>query len=274
MLCAIDICDSDVVSTASLSAVNALDGCTLADMCMGMEHFGNNTNDLAPKLNDTYALMVAGDADAAPHSTPCSTAGVSDPWGGTDIILDGIDFSITMTAPELAEAIRFKFVFFSVEYEEYIGDTYNDKFYAVLQAPTTTEGEPTIINYTECRDYAEYYDFDDSEGCDSASTYCCYIGINSSQSECCWYEGCPLGTAETDISGTGFQCAPDMTSDNWWFGSSSGWMQTSWPIEGGETFTLTFHVHDTSDAVYDSGVLIDAFEFLPYWAKGTNEVPD
>ncbi len=45
-------------------------------------------------------------------------------------------------------------------------------------------------------------------------------------------------------------------------GSSTGWLQTAWRIEGGETFTITFHLHDTADGHYDSEVILDSFQFL------------
>ena len=44
---------------------------------------------------------------------------------------------------------------------------------------------------------------------------------------------------------------------------------TEWPIEPGETFTLTFHLHDTGDGVYDSEVILDGFEFLGSVTPGT-----
>lgn len=37
---------------------------------------------------------------------------------------------------------------------------------------------------------------------------------------------------------------------------------TSWPINPGETLTLTFHIHDTGDGVLDSKVILDSFQFL------------
>ena len=42
-------------------------------------------------------------------------------------------------------------------------------------------------------------------------------------------------------------------------GSSTGWLTTTWPIEAGEPFTLTLHIHDTGDGQLDSLVLIDNF---------------
>jgi hypothetical protein len=105
--------------------------------------------------------------------------------------------------------------------------------------------------------------------CDEGQKYC-YIAVNSAFSDCCWYNGCAgfdPATA-TDIAGTGFECAAD-GADGFANGSSTGWLQTSWPIVGGETFALTFHIHDTNDGVWDSEVILDAFEFLKDPEQGT-----
>jgi hypothetical protein len=142
-----------------------------------------------------------------------------------------------------------------------------------------------VINYTDCRDHFEYYDFAGPD-CDTASGFCCYVAINSALSDCCWYpaysehvdnspslEPCPQGTdAPTDISGTGFECADDAFDDEDAHGSSTGWVQTSWPIAAGETFTVTFHIHDTNDGLWDSLVILDAFQFLTEGEQGTVEI--
>ena len=51
-------------------------------------------------------------------------------------------------------------------------------------------------------------------------------------------------------------------------GSSTGWLTTTWSIQEGEIFTLTFHVHDTADSGYDSLVLLDNFQ----WKGGLVDV--
>ena len=83
-----------------------------------------------------------------------------------------------------------------------------------------------------------YYDFQNDEG------KWCYIAINTAFSESC---SAPV----TDISGSGFECGSG--------GSSTGWLTTTWPINPGEVFTITFHIHDTADEFWDSMVLIDNF---------------
>ena len=41
-----------------------------------------------------------------------------------------------------------------------------------------------------------------------------------------------------------------------------------WPIRGGETFGITFSVHDIGDAIYTSTVLLDHFKFHSDLAVG------
>ena len=133
------------------------------------------------------------------------------------------------------------------------------------------------IAYTECRDSDSYSDFAAAQGCDLDSGYCCYIAINTARSECCWYNDCPEGGWTTDISGTGFSCG-DVSQDSIGsgegqsYGSSTGWLKTEWPVEPGEEITVTFHIHDTADANYDSAVLIDRFLFVDRAVAGTDKL--
>jgi hypothetical protein len=178
-------------------------------------------------------------------------------------------------------------VFFSTEFDDMVSSPFNDKFYAILEAQSTSNGAPTVINFASCRDPDVYYDFICTEemaedhACTPGEKYC-YIAINSAFSDCCWYPNgsewapnpvdfpCsydPNPDHNTNISGTGFECAADDETDLATHGgSSSGWLQTQWHITGGEEFTITFHLHDAGivnqGAQYlDSQVIIDGFQF-------------
>ncbi len=58
------------------------------------------------------------------------------------------------------------------------------------------------------------------------------------------------------LAGTGFDCAHG--------GGGTGWVQTISPATPGETFTLTFVIGDVMDGIYDSGVFLDTFLWLPF----------
>ncbi len=275
MVCAFDICDPEALIQNQYSSLEPTDLCALEDTYEAVPRFGATTNDLAPKKNDSYALMASGLATGTAHSGQCTSTGVADPWAENETALtyDDMEWHLMLKAPDDAKAFRFKYVFFSEEYDDFISTGFNDKFYVFLEAPSTNDALPTLINFTGCREPDAYYDFIcDAEdfGCDEGEKYC-YIAINSAFSDCCWYGGCPGfdPATRTDITDTGFVCAADEMSDSSLMGSSTGWLQTSWPIAGGETFALTFHIHDTQDGVYDSEVILDAFEFLKDPEQGT-----
>jgi hypothetical protein len=291
MVCAIDLCDDGVVLEQDYTTPQNFNNCTLEDTYEAVAHFGDLSNDLAPLLNDSYALVSSGLAEGTEHTTNCDdyTVMMTDPWAPYETfnIHDVVEWRLVIKAPDAAKAFRFKYVFLCEEYDDFISSSYNDKFYVILEAGSTNDGDGTIINFTECRDPDIYYDFECGAGddaCEEGERYC-FIAVNSALSECCWYpqgspyvpdssllDPCPDGFATTDINGTGFECASSYMEDGPWLGSSTGWLQTSWPIDGGEIFELTFHTHDTSDGVYDPEVILDSFEFLTDVQQGTTPI--
>ncbi len=281
MVCAVDLCDTDVVLGNSYDSPGEFDtdvdagwGCALEDTYEAVARFGGDSNHLEPKLNASYALMASGLATGTVHSTWCDDMSVLlfDEWSSDGYnIHDVMEWKLTLKAPDDAKSFKFKYVFFSEEFDEYIGLEFNDKFYVILEAPSTNGEAPTVINFTECREPSIHYDFicgTQHNDCTLGERYC-YIAVNSALSECCWYNGCLDGFAGTDIAGTGYECAASEIDDLDMNGSSTGWLQTAWRIMGGETFTITFHIHDTNDGIFDSEVILDSFEFLRTAASGT-----
>jgi len=276
MVCAFDLCDEGVVIEQDYTSPCDISACSMEDTYEAVAHYGDVTNGLTPQLNDSYALIATGHAEGTDHSIACSIGcNEPDPWSSEEFMTnDVMEWKLVLKAPEEARAIRFKYVFFSAEYDEWIGSSFNDKFYVLLEAGSTNDGNATVINFTECREPDVYWDFvceAGDESCEEGQKYC-YIAINSAYSDCCWFGGCPDGfwfDEGTDIEGTGFECSTNESADSAMTGSSTGWLQTSWPIEGGETFSITFHIHDTSDAVWDSEVILDSFEFLKDPDQGT-----
>jgi hypothetical protein len=273
LACAFDICDENlVVSQEYVSPTGSPTDGTYA----GVNHFGNLDNDLAPKLNDSYALVASGPAEGIEHSVDVGGSSGTDPFAADQYAdaptYNEMEWQLTMKAPDEAHGFGFKYVFFSEEYDDYISTTYNDKFYVFLEAASTNNGDKSVINFTECREPDVYFDFtceDGMVGCEPGGRYC-YIAINSALSECCWYPDqsvCTTCGQHTSILGTGFECYDAAgpacgTSDSSQFGSSTGWLQTTWPINPGETFDITFHVHDTGDGIFDSEMILDSFQFM------------
>jgi hypothetical protein len=281
MLCAIDMCDPNTFISQDYTSPT---GSTLAGTAEGVAHFGNPSNDLAPLLNGSYALMASGPANGTSHSQDMGGGALSDPFSSDGYqIHNAFEWKLNLRAPAGAHGFQVHYVFFSEEYDEWVASSYNDKFYIFLEAGSTNGGQKTVINYTDCRDPGTYFDFNDAN-CDTQSGYCCYVAINTSLSECCWYPKnssyapnpgdppCPQGTWTTDISGTGYSCAANVSGDSASTGSSTGWLKTEWPISPNEEFTLTFHIHDTSDGVWDSEVILDKVLFVGTVEQGTTPV--
>jgi hypothetical protein len=268
MLCAFDICDPDTVVDQGYASPT---GSATTGTYAAVNHFGDTSNGLAPKLGDSYALVASGPATGTEHSEDVGGGSVPDPWANDEYAdaqtFNNMEWTLTLTAPPEAHGFGLKYVFLSEEYDDYIGTTYNDKFYVFLEAGSTNGGARSIINFTGCRNPDQYYDFQcgaGQTGCAEGDRYC-YIAINSAFSDCCWYNGCPDGTSAqvgTKIDGTGYECATSPMDDGSAKGSSTGWLQTTWPILPDETFTITFHIHDTGDGVLDSEVILDSFQFL------------
>jgi hypothetical protein len=273
MLCAIDLCDLEYVLAMEYGSPQVVEN-QLEQTYEAVLRLGWTTNKLAPRLHGSYALMATGPAEGTWHSQDLGgIAPGHDPFSDDpdENVYDTVEWRLDLRAPDLAQAFRFKYVFLSEEYDDYIGTEFNDKFYVILEADSTNAGQPTVINFTRCRDPQSYVDFvcaPGDQGCTPGTSYC-YIAINSAFSDCCWNEGCPDATPVTNLGGTGFECAGQAEDDGDTHGSSTGWLLTSWPIEGGETFRLTFHLHDTGDAVFDSEVILDAFQFLMKEDQGT-----
>jgi hypothetical protein len=275
MLCGIDLCDEEYFSQDPKQAYESPTDANISGTFEAVAHFGDPANDLAPLYNGSYSLMASGPAVGTNHSQGMGGGGMVDPFSADDYeIHDVMEWTIHLKAPEGAQGFQIHYVFFSEEYDEYIDSVFNDKFYIFIEAPSTNGGERTVINFTDCRNPDVYSDF----VCDSTMDYCeegepyCYIAINTSLSECCWYDGCPDGTWTTDIGGTGYSCANLQAFDTFAKGSSTGWLKTEWPIEPGEEFDIIFHIHDTSDHIYDSEVILDKFLFLGEVDPGTVDV--
>jgi Ca-activated chloride channel family protein len=146
-------------------------------------------------------------------------------------VFDLHQIKLQLKAPHNARSFSFDFNFFSAEYPDYVNQDFNDSFYAILEAPSTNKGRTTNIAFDA----------------DNAS-----IEVDNN------YFQKPFHPIPN--TGTGFD-----------YHGSTGWLRTSWPIKGGELFTLTFSIHDEGDAIYDSLVVLDNFRFHNYEAVGTTD---
>lgn len=246
-LCALGMCFDAYIQSAAFESPS---GDNISSAHAVVTRFGTNNNDLAPFEGSTYGLLSTGPATGTSHSTDLSGgSSIPDPFSSDGYpTYDNAEFTVSIVAPPNAVGFSIDYVFFSEEYEEYIGTSFNDKFYIFLTASQTTGNQKKVINTTQCSAPNTYYDIEEN------GQKSCYIAINTAFSETC-------PNVPTNIQGTGFECAPNFGFDSSSTGSSTGWLTTSWPIVGNESFTITFHIHDASDGIFDSEVILDNFRF-------------
>lgn len=239
-LCAMDMCCDNLVIN---KAVSSPTGANTTGAWGAITQYGSASNDLTPFQGSSYAVLSSGLYGSPSHQIGDALSGSGSAYIGGDEAYDAVEYAVTMKAPTGATGFSIDYIFMSAEYEEFIGSQYNDKFFIYLEAASTSGGARTVINFTDCSNPNAYYDTI------IGGQKVCYIAINTAFSE-------PCTNPATNIAGTGYECD---------IGSSTGWLTTKWPINSDETFKLIFHIHDTSDEIYDSLVLLDNFQ----WEGGT-----
>jgi hypothetical protein len=187
-------------------------------------------------------------------SPSCTTSGSGQPPPGfpqdppscpvSPNINDDVALQVKLRAPTNATGYSFNFRFYSFEYPQWVCQTYNDQFIALVDpAP------PGAINGN--------ISFDSQNN---------PVGVNIAFFDVC--AGCPAGPA--DLLGTGF--------DTWDFQGAGAtvWLQTQAPVTGGEELTIRFAIWDTGDQAFDSTALIDNFRWIATGGTvdvGTEPIP-
>jgi hypothetical protein len=188
-----------------------------------------------PQTND-MDLGVMGAADPAPNPD------------GADIN-DLTQLELRLKVPGNAKGFSFDFVFFSVEYPEFVCSMFNDTFYAlVLDEPQLGGGARTNISFdneqNEITVNAGFFEYPPYWSLDISGTH---------------YEGTDPYTSCSDDPSLGCT-APDPCPG--YLGSTTGWLRTTSPATPGEEITLIFSIHDEGDSILDSAVVIDNFRWL------------
>ena len=158
---------------------------------------------------------------------------------------DSVMLRVQLKVPEFAHAFSFDFRFFSQEYWRWTCTRFNDFFIAMLESEWTPENGGSGIPEDKNISF-------DSNGN--------YISVNSHQfftvcrpkecEESDTYYDCPDGTSA--LSGTGYTASE---------AGATRWLTTTSPVVPEETITLRFIIWDTSDANFDSLVLLDNFRW-------------
>jgi len=176
---------------------------------------------------------------------PCGT-GKDEPT----TVNDYSELRLTLKAPINAGSFTFDFNFFSEEYPEYVCHGFNDTFLAMLTSQQYTT--PTQIAF-------------------DANNH--RINVNNSFFQDCTtiVSGDNLGYTHTCtgalslLNKTGYeieygQTAFTLGNDNKGSGATD-WLNTTAPIQPGETFTLSFIIFDEGDGLMDSAINLDNFRW-------------
>ncbi len=245
---------------------------------------------LPPKDNATLAVISSGDARGVgdPGYTATMSDGFQENTGPVDY-LEAHDYALETTAacpttnpafhdtvqlktrirvPTNAQGIKFQFRFFTYEFPLYLCTEFNDFFVALLESnhPSIPEdknisfdaaGNPVSINnafFTTCEPLicgnpATSYILapdSDQDGCADA------LECNPETNRCETSLGaCPDGSAELAAF-----------TENIGNAGATAWLTTTAPVIPGEEISLSFHIWDTGDYMYDSLVVIDNFQWL------------
>ncbi|HVH98631.1 MAG TPA: choice-of-anchor L domain-containing protein [Enhygromyxa sp.] len=157
----------------------------------------------------------------------CSNT-IADQFLGTDGAYDYAEMRFSITVPTAVNAFSYNVAFLSFEYPDFYGWAYNDIYIAWLSSEEWTGnitfdafGSPLSLN-------AGFLDYKDAPN----------------------FIDCPLPCDAPELQGTGLEGH-----------GGTQWLETTWPVESGETITVIFAIMDIQDNIVDSAVLLDNFRW-------------
>jgi hypothetical protein len=235
---------SAVMANYGTGGIAPTHGATMAGMSSGRMRDQNDPNYVAPNQGSDLgqalqppAAYLAANGGALPSSAGCS----GNCPAGTGAY-DPIVLRLRIRVPTNALSFSYGLRYFTSEYWCWACTVYNDFFLAILDS--NAAGLPADGNISF-----------DSLGNP--------ISVNNGFFDLCQADGCytcPNGTGA--LAGTGMQlidniwCLPSGTT-----GGGTVWLETTAPIVPGETIELYLMVFDVSDAILDSLVLLDDFQW-------------
>jgi len=206
-------------------------GTTMAALSSGTARDATDAGFFAPQPQGYYggglgtppAAYLAAHGGTLQTAPGCTTASDAN---------DSANLKVQMRVPTNAQSFTYKFKFYSTEYPEWLCTNFNDFYLALLTS--NVAGIPADKNIS----------FDSVNN---------PVSVNNAFFDVC--SGCSAGTNE--LIGTGVGGTGSTLTD----GGGTTWLTTTSPITPGETMTIEFMIWDTGDQVWDSTVLLDAFEW-------------
>lgn len=168
---------------------------------------------------------------------------------------------LKIRVPSNAKAFAFESSFYTHEYPEWICEIFND-FFVVFKDPIPVQAADGNIVFDANHDPV---------GVNTGLLAVCDPSAQSRQAIKTFT--CDQGTAL--LRGTGYgrdesECG-GLTASG---GASTGWLKTTAPVKPGEVITLRFAIWDTTDALLDSTVLLDHFQWITFEADPEKNIPE
>ncbi|MFO0551187.1 MAG: choice-of-anchor L domain-containing protein [Polyangiaceae bacterium] len=241
-------------------------------------NFGSN---VSVRKGSRMLMLSSGNARLPNQSSACGALTCTHSAGGTPPpgfpqdnpncppstnINDDVGLELKIRSPTNATGYSFDFKFYSFEFPEYVCDSYNDQFIALVTPPPQgsingnisfdNKGNAVSVNLG-------FFDVCDPGGQADYAYWCNVFGGNCPNPPVPY---CPSGAAE--LTGTGF--------DTWDSAGATVWLKSQAPVTGGQEFTVRFAIWDTGDQALDSSVIVDNFAWIANGATvsvGTTPVP-
>jgi hypothetical protein len=185
-------------------------------------------------------VLPNGNGGSYNHGTACATPAGFPKNGscpvGTATANDSSGLRLKVRTPTNAKSFSYMFNFFSSEYSQWICDSFNDSFVALLY-------NGVYNNPVNSKNIS----FDASNNPVNVN-----IGFFT-------VPGGPGIFSHPKLTNTGF----DGKCSAYTCGGATDWLQTTAPIVSGEDLVIHFSIWDQGDHVWDSTVLIDNWEWSP-----------
>ena len=173
---------------------------------------------------------------------------------------DPTGVEVTVRVPSNAHGFSFDFDFFTFEWPGFICSTFNDFFVAILSPVPMGQTDGNISFDSVGNPVSVNNAFLEVCGCAGNPPNPCLAGGKTFS--------CALGDTDLIATGFGFDSGG---GDH----GSTGWLQTTAPVDPGKQITLRWAVYDSGDGALDTTTLIDNWRWLatPGITVGTNPVP-
>jgi len=214
-----------------------------------------------PRMGESFVILSTGYASYDPKSnTTCPQDGTDFAFLETDPDVtaqdkdanDMMELALEIAVPSNAQSFEFDFHFFSTEYPEFVGSSFNDTFWVNLESQKLPPGNISFDkNGTPIRINNAFFSVCDPFPSVPATSQMCTkpaVALDGTG----YYKGeCKKETVAGFPSG-------NFTVPS---GGSTDWLHTVAPVTPGEVIKLRFMVFDKGDGILDSAVLIDNFRW-------------